>query len=748
MATFYLIILIVLIALAIADLVVGVSNDAVNFLNSAIGAKAAPVKTILIIASIGILVGATFSSGLMEVARKGIFHPDHFYFSEIMIIFLAVMITDIILLDFFNTFGLPTSTTVSIVFELLGAAVAVSLIKIGISPDESLLDLGKYINSEKALAIILGILLSVILAFLIGSLVQYITRMIFTFEYKKKLKYFGAIWGGFAIAAITYFILIKGAKGASFMTDEWKDWVKENSLTIMALSFLGWTILLQLLKWVFNMNIPKFIILIGTFALAMAFAGNDLVNFIGVPLAGLSSYQEYIKVGHDQFLMSALTEKIQTPTILLVLAGAIMVVTIWLSKKARSVSRTEINLARQVEGDERFASTFLSRSLVKMAVTFNNGIKKIIPESTLESINKRFENPNDHVKLTDTPSFDMIRASTNLTVASILIAFATSLKLPLSTTYVTFMVAMGTSLSDRAWGRESAVYRITGVFTVIGGWFLTALSAFTVSALFALFIFYTSFIGVGILVLLAAVIILRTYFHFRRKENERSELEAKKDHDAQLDGENIITKCSETITETLKDIPELLKATLQGLSDEDLKKLKKVLKKVKDLNKNVKYLKDNIHNTIEKLEEDSIETGHYYVQVLDYLREIAHNLTYIIMPVFDHVDNNHKSLIEEQKTDLTVLTDEISVLYHEIVILIHERDYDNTDGAIQKQQEILELIEIYKKKQIKRIKNNEVGTRNSLLYLGILEEVKNMLLHTINLVKSQRDFIIFQSNSR
>ncbi|MEE4256001.1 MAG: inorganic phosphate transporter, partial [Bacteroidales bacterium] len=484
METFYLVLVIVLFALAISDLIVGVSNDAVNFLNSAIGAKAAPFKIIMIVAALGVLVGATFSSGLMEVARKGIFHPGQFYFSEIMIIFLAVMITDVILLDTFNTFGLPTSTTVSIVFELLGGAVAISLIKIYGSMD-TLSDMGKYINSSNALMIIFGILLSVAVAFTVGAVVQYLARLMFTFNYKKNLKYFGSLWGGIALTAITYFMIIKGAKGASFMNDDVKNFIEVNQWTIVAFSFVFWTILFQVLSMISKrINVLKIIVLVGTFALAMAFAGNDLVNFIGVPLAGYESFLAFLKspgTDPNAMFMTALSGKIKTDTWMLLVAGLIMVATLYKSKKARSVVTTSLDLSRQNEGSERFNSTLFSRVLVRHTMNVAKGINYMIPAGVRNAINNRFDiekvkESNIEQQKKDAVSFDMIRASVNLVVASILIAFGTSMKLPLSTTYVTFMVVMGTSLADGAWGRESAVYRVTGVISVIGGWFLTALS--------------------------------------------------------------------------------------------------------------------------------------------------------------------------------------------------------------------------------------------------------------------------------
>ena len=414
METFYLIIIVVLFLLAISDLIVGVSNDAVNFLNSAVGSKATSFKLILGVAALGIIVGCTFSSGMMEVARKGIFHPEHFYFSELILLFLAVMVTDVILLDAFNTYGMPTSTTVSIVFELLGAAVAISVIKIYTSPDA--LSMAEYINSDKALAIISGILLSVVIAFSAGVIIQYLTRLLFSFDHKKSLKYFGPIWGGLAIAAITYFLLIKGSKGASFMDDSLKSAIKENTLIILLVSFAAWTIILQLLNWFTKINILKFIVLIGTFALAMAFAGNDLVNFIGVPLAGFNSYEIWSNSGGaspDGLLMDGLAGKVPTPTLLLLLAGVIMTITLWTSKKARTVVQTSLDLGRQYEGSERFASYAVSRSLVRNFGKLATAVNNILPNGLKKGVEKQFDQrpfvAQQAALGKEAPSFDLIR---------------------------------------------------------------------------------------------------------------------------------------------------------------------------------------------------------------------------------------------------------------------------------------------------------------------------------------------------
>lgn len=740
MVTVYIVLIGVLFLLAISDLVVGVSNDAVNFLNSAIGSKAAPFKIIMLVAAVGILVGATFSSGMMEVARKGIFHPDQFFFSEIIIIFLAVMITDVILLDLFNTFGLPTSTTVSIVFELLGAAVAISIIKIYGMPEGSK-DLSDFINSGKALAIISGILLSVVVAFTVGAIVMYITRIIFSYNFKRRLNYFGGLWGGFAITAITYFILIKGAKGASFMNDDTKNFIQENTTIILLASFAFWSVLLQFLHWVFKFNILKLIVLVGTFALAMAFAGNDLVNFIGVPLAGFESLKDFMAnpgAQPDGFLMTSLQGKVQTPTLYLLIAGVVMVLTLWFSKKARSVVKTELDLSRQNEGEERFSSSGLSRSIVRASLAFNKFTNKLMPESVKNVIQKQFEplKTEKAEQEEDAPSFDMIRASVNLVVASILISFATSLKLPLSTTYVTFMVAMGTSLSDKAWGRESAVYRITGVLSVIGGWFFTAFSAFTVAFIMAMLFYYTNVFGIGLMIIIAAITIYRTHRIHKDRTKLKSEAKAVED----ISDKNIVTRCNLTVSSTLKKVDNFYAQIIDGLIAEDLKALKQVLKKVKKLNAEAKELKDNLNTTIGKLNKDSVETGHFYVQVLDYLREIAHNMTFLSRPCYEHIDNNHKGLIEIQVEELTKLKIELHNLLMKINEIISTNNYKKVEEIIGLQQGLLDNLKSIKKKQIKRIKREEVGTKNSLLYLTLTNETKNLILNSVNLLKSQRDF--------
>lgn len=739
---FYLIVVVLLFALAVLDLIVGVSNDAVNFLNSAIGSKAAPRWVIFFVASLGILLGVTFSSGMMEVARKDIFHPEQFYFSEVMIIFLAVMLTDIILLDFFNTLGLPTSTTVSIVFELLGSAVGVSLIKIGNS-DETLLDLGKYINSSKAFVIIGGILMSVVIAFVLGALIQYLTRLIFSFNYKKPLKYLGSIAGSLAISAITYFIFIKGVKGASFITKETIIYLNENIFLILSISFIGWLIILQILTQLFKLDIPKFVVLVGTFALAMAFAGNDLVNFIGVPLAGLESFKAFAAnpgISPDQFKMDILTQPVHTKTYLLIIAGIVMIITLITSRKARHVTETEVNLGRQDTGDERFGSSGFARLVVRRILSMNKNIERIMPNKINAIVKKRFEPTAEPTN--DNAAFDTIRAAVNLTVASIIISFATSLKLPLSTTYVTFMVAMGTSLSDRAWGRDSAVYRITGVLTVIGGWFFTALIAFSISVIIALLINFGGVVAITLILMLAIFLIYRNHISFRKKEKEK-EIDDEESIELVSKTNDIIEQCNKIIIKTIITVSKLYYLTIDGLFKGNRKQLKESNCEVARFDKKAKKLKENLYEIIKQLQEDSIETGHYYVQIMDYLREIAHSMSFISEPVLEHVANNHSPLLTDQIDDLSKLNDDISNFLNLILNHLKEENYEELEEIIEVQTALLSELDNIRVNQFKRIKKGEVNTRNSMLYLGILIETKNLLLFIINLLKSQRDFVLF-----
>ncbi len=726
-----IIIAVVILAIfAVTDLIVGVSNDAVNFLNSAIGSKAAPRWIILTIASAGILFGTTFSTGLMEVARKGIFHPEMFMLPEIMTIFLAVMLTDVLLLDLFNTFGLPTSTTVSIVFELLGAAVAVSFIKI-LSSDQTILDLQTYINSEKAFAIISGILLSVAIAFTVGAIVQYISRLIFTFDYEKKLKRYGAIWGSVALTAILFFILIKGAKHSSFMSSEIKDWIKINTLNIILTSVVFWTIVLQFVIWFTRVNILKIIILVGTFALALAFAANDLVNFIGVPLAGLASYEAALEVVGDpsKLLMTALSEPVQTSTFLLLLAGLIMAVTLWFSKKAQTVTKTEINLGRQSEGFERFESSLLARKLVKTSMLLSNNIKKIVPFPILTALDKRFENANvinGSKNSLEAPSFDLIRASVNLMVASILISFATNLKLPLSTTYVTFMVAMGTSLADRAWGRESAVYRVTGVITVIGGWFFTALSAFTAAAVVATVLYYGEIYALVIFVLFAGYILIKSHVLHKKREEADKELE---DFDLPGDDSSELEGLNSTInnnSKLFKITSSIIENSVSALINEDLDKLADLKNDVKKHKKRVNQVINSIFEVVKLQSEESTKKEKRYGKIIGALQEIQSNTFDIWQSCYTHINNHHRPPGDSQRADLKEITSKLLKqveLTEEALKNIDNYNEEQLNKSIEKFEQSLSVVD---QNQILRIKTSEGSVRRSILFLDLIADLENI----------------------
>ncbi|MFA5435525.1 MAG: inorganic phosphate transporter [Candidatus Neomarinimicrobiota bacterium] len=731
----YLIMVIILFLLAVAGLVVGVTNDAVNFLNSARGARAAKNWIILLIASLGVLIGTTFSSGMMEVARKGIFHPEQFGFAEIMIIYMAVMLTNVILLDAYNTLALPTSTTVSIVFSLLGAALAVALLKVIRSPGETTINLlSLYINSDKALAIIAGILLSVLIAFLAGSLIQFLTRLLFTFQFDRQLSRFGSVWGGLCISLITYFILIKGADGASFMTESLKAAIARNTGEILLLSFIGWTLLIQFFRWIFKINIPRLIILIGTFSLAFAFAGNDLVNFIGVPLAGYHAFRVFAAVpGADpqNFPMQFMSGSIHTETYLLLIAGSVMILTLWFSKKSRHVSQTELSIARQDIGEERFASTGMSRAIVYSMIAVSAFFQKHIPERTRMFFNRRFAHALPGTEQ-ETQSFDLIRASMNLTIASCLIALGTSFELPLSTTYVTFMVSMGTTLADRAWGRESAVYRVAGVFTVIGGWFLTAFIALIVSMIFALLIDLGGLLSVILLFALAVFILYRTFRH-HHKEQQRS---AGKKEDS-----DIFAQCNTHTCKILGYIPDLLKQTIEAIYREDRKSIKQLLTEVDDLLTDTKERKNNFTVCLRNLDKASLNYGQLYLQMLHYIREFSHSIEYIVRGSHDYILNNHRAVIEEQYGELLELHGGLERIFCEVSATVSSRDFSSKESIKRRQEKLLKQIGIFQSRQVKRVKDGRINTRNTLLYMTLLFGIRDLLAHLVRLLKVQSKFI-------
>jgi len=745
----YIFSVIVLISLAVLDLIVGVSNDAVNFLNSSIGSRVAPRYIIMIIASLGILVGVTFSSGMMEVARKGIFHPEYFLMPELLTIFLAVMLTDILLLDLFNTFGLPTSTTVSIVFELLGAAVAVSLFKI-YDTGQNLANLVQYINTGKALVIIMGILLSVVIAFIFGAITQFLSRLVFTFDYHARLKRYGGLWGGLCLSIITYFILIKGAKGTSFLSPESVAWIKTHTWVIFSVSFVFFGVIFQLLLILTKINILKPIILIGTFALAMAFAANDLVNFIGVPLAGLSAFGAAQAAPNPlSVTMEALKQPIQSNTFLLLIAGAIMVATLWLSRKARTVSKTELSLGRQDEGIERFGSSAISRTIVGMAYASSRFITWFIPIPIRRAIANRAD-PGAYVSPQPgagqkTPSFDLLRASVNLMVASAVVSFATSLKLPLSTTYVTFMVSMGTSFSDRAWGRDSAVYRITGVLTVIGGWFFTALAAFSVSCLFASIISFFKFPGMLGLVTMAIIIIVSSYrWHFE-KERKSDSIETLSMEYCEDPAEAVKTVFEQT-GKFLKETSDTLGLCIEAAVAEDKERLRSVRSQTSTFQQRADIIVANIFKTLSLLGDEDIRTAQNYSHTIGSLQTIVENHSDTIQRLVEHFENFHPGFNQAQKNELRQVKTHITrLLWNTSIMLLFRKKVDYNYIANQSRT-LNTLVNEFDRNQIMRIQNAESTTRLSILFYGVLGNVQEIAKQTQDLLDIFRSF--FEVKSR
>lgn len=743
----YFIMIVALAFLAVGDLVVGVSNDAVNFLNSALGSKAISVRKIMILASLGVLVGSVFSSGMMEVARKGIFNPEMLLFSEIMIIFMAVMITDILLLDFFNTLGLPTSTTVSIVFELLGAAVAVSLIKIsGLGSEFG--DLVNYINVEKASQIILGILLSVFIAFSIGALVQFISRTLLSYNYEQKSKWVGSVFGGVALTSISYFILMKGIKGTSYAKESYdlldgatiSSFLETEVFMISIVSFILLSLISYMLIFSFKVNIYKLIIGVGTFSLALAFAGNDLVNFIGVPIAAWQSYEAWIASGvpADMFSMEVLSSKVPTPNLLLFLAGMVMVVTLWISSKAKKVTKTEIDLARQRDTKERFQPNFISRGLVRFSYNVANYTSLIVPKKLRDKINAQFEVPVVEMssnKAVELPAFDMIRASVNMMVAAILISIATSFKLPLSTTYVTFMVAMGTSLSDRAWGSESAVYRVAGVLNVIGGWFFTAFIAFTAAGIIAFLIHLGGPTAIAILIFAALLILVRNYV------SHRKEIEEEKNSDALTRAESksiqgVIDESSGNMSKASKKIKKIYSQSIHGLAKGDLSGLKKNKKAVSKYSEEIDDLRNDLFYFIKNLDESTIKgASNFYINVLAYLQDIAESLQYISKITYKHINNNHTNLTFNQIRELQEIDSELNNLYDEIQFIFSKNNFKELNKVIDKKQELYSSLKQKIDIQISRTKKDESSPKNTTLYFSILIESKDLVEKTMNLLE-------------
>ena len=664
---FYLILIVILMTLAVVDLIVGVSNDAVNFLNSAIGSRVASFQVILGVASVGILCGALFSSGMMEIARSGIFNPGYFPFDKIMIVFMAVMLTDIILLDFFNSLGLPTSTTVSLVFELLGAALVTGLL-FAFDNGQGFEKWPEIINYSSAITIISGIFLSVFLSFIVGSIIQHIARIIFTFKLKKTLRKYGAIFSGMAITAIIYFLLIKGAKGSSFITDSQVKWIAANTVVIILISMVLWSILIQILMWWKKINPLKIVVLLGTFSLAMAFAGNDLVNFIGVSVAGLVSFQAWMASGipASEFTLGILTEKIVTPTWILLIGGLVMVATLWTNSKSRKVTETEVSLGRQDDGDEKFKPNMVSRALVGSAMWVGKQANKIIPERWSRNLSIRFEKESAGDVAADQASFDLIRASINLVVASVLIAYGTSQKLPLSTTFVTFMVAMGSSFADQAWGRESAVYRVAGVINVIAGWLVTALVALLASGLMALIMYYTGIVGPLALTVVAAFLLVRSHIVFNKKEKEEKS-ESQLLEQKQVSTLQAIEESRKNTIHALHTFQRVISKSLNALLTEDAESLRNAHNELEKLKNQNEKFDSKIIKYVRKMEQGNLLTGRLYIRVFDLMQDLYQSTRLINDVIMSHVVNHH-SPPKKKYAELTFELEKQFIAYTKAIV--------------------------------------------------------------------------------
>lgn len=730
--------------LAVFDLWVGVSNDAVNFLNSAIGSKAARFRTIMIIAATGIFFGATMSNGMMDIARNGMFNPQHFSFQEVMFIFLAVMAADIVLLDIFNTMGMPTSTTVSMVFELLGASFAFSLIKV--VGDGGGMSLDDYMNTGKALSVIMAIFVSVAIAFFFGFLIQYIARLIFTFKYKDKLRWKAGLFAGIAATSIIYFMLLKGVKSLSFMTPEVKDWIHVNSGAILLCCFVFFTLLMQILHWL-KVNVLKVVVLMGTFALATAFAGNDLVNFIGVPLSGYSSYQYFSESGATDpsaYMMGQLNEPASTPVYFLILAGIVMVFALVKSKKAHNVTKTEINLARQDAGDEMFGSSKAARSLVRWGNSIAVSIDRITPDRTKKWIEKRFD--ATEIQAEDGAAYDLIRASVNLVVASLLIALGTSLKLPLSTTYVTFMVAMGSSLSDRAWGRESAVFRITGVLSVIGGWFITAGAAFTICFIFAMLMYFGGYVMAVIVVVMSVFILIRNNLGHSRKSAESKETDRLFNEIVAIKNPSeVLPLFASHVMINEKDFLSRMSACYRDVTEGLFAENLKILRKISSAMKKEKYILKNIRRKetlcLRRTEPGvMVEKETWFHMLHNSMEQIYYSLRRISEPVSEHVENNFSPLPKEYVSEFRSVRETVVSLMGDISASVSADGF--TDAAEYKKRcsDLQVAFSDLRKKLTSHMHDVDVNLTVAYLYLTILQESEQLVVQLQQMVRASEKF--------
>lgn len=746
METVYLGIVIFLFMLAVFDLLVGVSNDAVNFMNSAVGAKVAKFKTIILVAAIGVFAGAIMSNGMMDIARHGIFNPVNFSFYDIMCILLAVMVTDVVLLDIFNTLGLPTSTTVSMVFELLGGTFILAIIRI-VGDETGLLSLGDMMNTEKALSVILGIFLSVAVAFITGTFVQYVSRLIFSFNYKKHLSWTIGVFGGISVTSLAYFTLIKGLKSAPFMTAESMAWINDNTLSLVLGCFVFFTLLMQILHWC-KVNVFRIIVLLGTFSLALAFAGNDLVNFIGVPLAGFSAYTDYVAnsggAGIHDFMMSSLASSAHTPIIFLFASGIVMVYALATSKKAKNVIKTSVDLARQEEGDEMFGSSALARTIVRRATSINDFLKHVIPANVRQWINSRFN--KDEVILADGAAFDMVRASVNLVLSGLLIIIGTTMKLPLSTTYVTFIVAMGSSLADRAWGRESAVYRITGMLSVIGGWFITAFVAFIICAFVTIIMFYTSFVGMFAFIAIAVFLLIRSNIRYAKKEKSEKQDNVFTTMMRSKDKNEILTllriHVKETLSSYLRYTEETYTQITDGFMNEDLKLLRKAESKTDDQRKMLKKRRRKEILGLRRIPiAIAIEKNTWFHLGSNSCEQMLYCLKRILDPCKEHVDNNFNPIQKNCIDEFLPIRQELCNLMERTCKAIDSNDYTDADDILKKGDDLKNKISFLRKEQMNRMQESANATlKASLVYLNILQETQELVSIWRHLLRASRFF--------
>lgn len=731
METIYIVIVAFLLILAVFDLFVGVSNDAVNFLQSAIGAKAARFRTVLIVASVGVAVGAMMSAGMMDVARHGIMHPVNYSFHEVMVVFLAVMVTDVIILDVFNTLGLPTSTTVSLVFELLGGTFILALVKMAGDPTLALSDL---LNSDKALSVIVAIFVSVAIAFVCGVLVQWLSRIIFTFRTKNH-KVAESVFGGISFAILAYFVFIKGLSKSPVFAADAKAWIDANTTMLLGAVFAAATLLSYLLL-LMRVSVFRLVVLMGTFALAMAFAGNDLVNFIGVPLAGLSSYQDWVSHGAgnvDTFMMGSLMESAKSPFLYLMIAGGIMIFAMATSKKAQNVVKTSVDLSRQDESDEMFGTSRAARSIVRATQECGQFLVRYLPKGMMQRIDSRFN--KEEVVLKDGAAFDMVRAAVNLVLASVLIVIGTNFKLPLSTTYVTFMVAMGTSLADRAWSRESAVFRVTGVLSVIGGWFVTAGVAFATCALVCLTIYFGGFIAMFAFMALAVFLLIRSNIQYARKAKKASPEDASfklmmRSRDPEIVWDVLCKHVSRTQSGTCEFALDQYNDIVESFSDQNLRGLRRVHRALNDkLDELTKIRRREFLALRRSPSQISLERNTWFHLGFNSNQQYIYCLKRMLDPAKEHVDNNFTPLPQSYRDEFEPMRQRINDLMKTTAQMLDTRRFDRYRETMLEADSCKNTLSVYRKRHIDRMQRstNSAEYKVSLIYLNILQESQELL---------------------